>query len=286
MSDINEFLFSQEHNFSDKTQATYRYLLELLHTTYPDPGKMDAAGFSNWLKDHEWADSTRYLAACAVRAFLKWGYGAKHPALAVKVKKVEPPPQRTLTISEVEKLYQIFQPSDFDRRDMAMLSIFLDTGLRASEICRLSLEHIHLGEENYLSVKVKGGNWDDKSLSLYTALDIDNWLSVRDLYAHKKEKAVFVGIGGKTPGYTLTRDGLRAIVRVWGERAGIEHISPHAFRRTSATLGAEDGASDQLMMKQFGWKSAQMVTRYTKRLKNRAFVEKYSPVAKARRLSA
>lgn len=39
-----------------------------------------------------------------------------------------------------------------------MLSIFLDTGLRASEMCRLALGHIHLGEENYPSGQVKGGN--------------------------------------------------------------------------------------------------------------------------------
>lgn len=279
-NEIDEFLFAQE--YSDQTQITYRYMLELISASMPDLEHLEAVGFSKWLKSFEWGESTRYLAACAVKAFLRWRYGAKHPALAVKVKRTDPAPQRTLTAEEVEQLYQSFPVDDLGRRDLALLSLFLDTGLRASEMCRLALPHLHL-EEHYLSVKVKGGVWMDKSFSVVAALDVDNWLSVRGTYAVKGVETVFVSLAGRTPGYPLTRDGMRPIVREWGERAGLkESISPHAFRRSGATLGAESGASDQLLMQQFGWKSAQMVRRYTKRLQNRAFAEHYSPVTKVR----
>lgn len=123
----------------------------------------------------------------------------------------------------------------------------------------------------------------DKSFSMITTLDVDNWLSSRENHAKQGVGTVFVGIGGRTPGRPLTRDGLRVIVREWGERAGLgEPISPHAFRRSGATIGAENGASDQLLMQQFGWTSPQMVRMYTKRIQIRLFAENYSPVTKIR----
>jgi len=279
MAEIEQFL--SEQDYSEQTVMVYRYYLSLLAASVPNLETMDAAIFVKWLGGQGWGRSTQYLAGCAARAFLRWRYGAKHPALLYRIKRREPPPQRTLTAEEVETLYRGFGSDDGGRRDLAMLSVFLDTGLRASEICRLALDHLHL-EEKYLSVEVKGGNWAEKSFSLITSMDLDNWLVVRDYHALDGVPTVFVSLGGNTPGKPLTRDGLRAIVRKWGERAGIDHISPHAFRRTAATLGAEDGASDQLLMQQFGWKSAQMVRRYTRKLQNRAFADDHSPVTKVR----
>lgn len=279
--EIEEFLFAQD-KYSEATQNQYRYLLRLWMSSVEDIEHFEATKFQKWLKGHGWGDNTQYVAACAIRAFIKWRWGAKHPALLYSAKRKDTPPQRTLTALEVDKLYKSFPVSDFGRRDTAMLSVFIDTGLRASEICRLSLDYLHL-DEHYLSVVVKGGKWMDKSFSVYTALDLDNWLSVRDYHALDGVETVFVGIDGKTPGEPMTRDGLRVVVRKWGERAGLEKpISPHAFRRTTTTLGAENGASDQLLMQQMGWKSAEMVRRYTKMLRNRAFADNYSPVAKVR----
>lgn len=279
LQEIDEFLFAKD-TYSEATQKQYRYLLELWMSSVEDLQKFDAKAFQKWIKSHAWADNTQYVAACAIRAFIKWRWGAKHPALLFSVKRKDPPPQRTLTAAEVEMLYKSFPTNDFGRRDTAMLSVFMDTGLRASEICRLSLDHLHL-EELYLSVIVKGGKWMDKSFSMYTAMHVDNWLAVRDYYAVDGLDNVFVGIDGKTPGEKMTRDGVRVIVRNWGTRAGLSKpISPHAFRRTCTTLGAESGASDQLLMQQMGWKSAAMVRQYTKALRNRAFAENYSPVAR------
>jgi len=130
-----------------------------------------------------------------------------------------------------------------------------------------------------LNVQVKGGNWDERPFSIYTALDLGTWLNVRDRIAKPGVNQAFVGVWGNTPGDPITTDGLRVIVRAWGKRAGIGHISPYDFRRTSSTMTVEDGASD--LMNQFGWSDSRMPQRNTRRLRKKRFLD-YSPVSRNR----
>lgn len=279
-AEIENFLNSGD--YSESTQTTYRYHLGKLLKAHPDTAALTAPVLGKWLKSHGWSDSSRYLSYCAIKAFIKWKHGALHPALTHKVKRIEPPPQRTLTETEVDRVYQLFNTTtDPGRRNTAMLSIMLDCGLRASEVCRLDLNHLYL-EEGYLEIKVKGNRWETRGFSRDTAFDMDNWLIVRDYYALENINNVFVGLGGRTPGKPLTRDGLRAIVRKWAKDSGLKHFSPHAFRRSAATISSENGASDQMLMRQFGWKHASQPRRYTRKLDASNFSKRYSPVAHIR----
>lgn len=287
--DVERFL--KTNGFSQSTQKTYRwYLNRLINVDGIDPASLDAIGLADWLDSHEkWGGNMRYLAATSVKVFCRWLYGPNHSALDLVVKKAKTPPGRSLTDQQVDALYGIFTITGNskrvfkDCRDLAMLSVFLDVGLRAHEICSLRVDQVFLDdpEYTYLNVKIKGGDWDEKPFSVYTALDLGTWLNVRDRIAKPSAKSVFVGVWGNTPGESITTDGLRAIVRSWGKRAGIGHISPHDFRRTSSTMAAEDGASDQVLMSQYGWSDSRMPQRYTRRLRKRKFLD-YSPVTRVR----
>lgn len=282
-AEINTFL--RRRKYSDRTRESYRYMLRKLFESYPDGlDHLTPEQLSTFVEQKKWANSTQYLAYCAARAYLTWRYGQTFPALEYKFSRVQPPPQRTLTAEEVDQLFKSFPPDDYGRRNLAIVSLAVDTGLRASELCRLQLNHLHLSEtKNYLTVLVKGGKWQTKGFSLITALDIDNWLSIRDYHALDGVDTVFVSIGGNTPGESMTRDGLRAIVRTWAKRAGLTHFSPHAFRRTGATLAALNGASDEMLMKQFGWKHAEQVRTYLRALTADTFPQLYSPVSSIRK---
>jgi len=286
---IEQYL--RTRGFSVSTQKTYRwYLNQLTEIDGKDPADMDAVDLADWLDGHTtWGGNMRYLAATTVKGFCRWLFGPDHPCLDLIVKKAKVPPGRSLTDKKVVKLYEMFTITGEgkrilkDRRDLAMLSTFLDAGLRAHEICSLRVDHIFLDDSDYtyLNVQVKGGDWDEKPFSVFTALDLGTWLSVRDQVANPGVDTVFVGVWGNTPGEPMTTDGLRAVVRSWGKKAGIGHISPHDFRRTSSTMAAEDGASDQVLMSQFGWSDNRMPRRYTRRLRKRKFLD-YSPVTRVR----
>jgi len=62
--------------------------------------------------------------------------------------------------------------------------------------------------------KVKGGRWEKAFFSRYTASALEEWLNIPD----PKDSRLF----------QVTRDGLRVIVRKWGEKIGLK-LSPHDF---------------------------------------------------------
>jgi len=144
-------------------------------------------------------------------------------------------------------------------RDLAMAATLLDTGLRASELCRLQLADVDL-DRRVLEVIVKGGQWGAGIFSDRTAEYISAWLQARR--AARGVGAMFVNVQS---GGQLTRDGLKCIVREWGRAIGIK-LSPHDFRRSFATISSVFGAPSRLVQLGGRWSSIEMVEHYTRGL--------------------
>jgi integrase len=290
LQNIENYLLTGD--LSDTTRAAYRRTLVMMLAEGVTFGAdaPDAMQLHDWLTSRSWSNAMQRQALAAVRGFVRHQYGANHPALQLRIKRHQTPPQRTLTADQADQLYQTFDTSQHKgRRDIAMYSLMLDCGLRAAELCSLQLRHVHLADQ-YLQVRRKGGTWHQVHYDVHTALDVDAWIGVRSVLVANwlasgqistDPGALFCGIGGSKPGTPITTSGLRVIVRYWGQRIGIK-LSPHDMRRTSATLAAEAGASDQMMMVQYGWQDASMVRRYTRRLTSRRFADRYSPVRQVR----
>ncbi len=131
---------------------------------------------SRWVAElhQEWAPATVKQAVSAVRSFFKWceDYDTiskkqlRKLLKGLQVPKVPKNPQRTLSISEVKQLLAICDlGTPKGQRDTAMIGILMDTGLRASEICKLTVDQIKFDPEPFpgiivnqlSSVTVKGG---------------------------------------------------------------------------------------------------------------------------------
>jgi integrase len=275
-------LFLHGGGYKKTTQETYRYYLIHFLGYKGDLANFSADEFMSWLQ--RWPDesTSQYMAYCAARAYLKFFYGNAHPALVIRVRRPESGPQRTLAEKEVERLLLSFDTSKAKgRRDLALVCLLLDTGLRASEVCRLEVRYLDL-DERTLQVIIKGGQWRFAVFSHYTASCLASWMGTRKEVAKPGVKTVFVGIKGIKPGQSLTKDGLRTIMSKLAKFAGMKHFSPHALRRSFATIAARAGASDQVLMKQGGWASAAMVRRYTRALEHKDF-EPFSPVSRTMR---
>ena len=270
--DIENFLAS--HPFAETTRVHYRYVLSKLIEL--DVSQLDAAGLLAFVNKPEWGSSQRYTALCSCRKFISWLFGVTHPALSARVKQAKPKKQRVLSADKALELLASFDTlSAPGARDLAIVALALDTGLRCSELCRLQLSDVDL-EHRVLQVIVKGGQWGTAVYSAETAQYIAQWLNFR-----KPADGVgnlFVGFQHQRLGRPLTREGLQGMVKRWGLNIGIK-LSPHDLRRSFATLSTIFGAPSRVVQVGGRWSNIEMVERYTRDL-NQDAITPYLPVTR------
>ena len=276
-------LFLAENAYSEATRRSYRYALKRfireceIFEFLESFQALEPVSFRKWLFSHDWNSNSRWLYYSAVRAYIKWKFDDDHPALRLRIKRNASAPQRTLTLKQAEEIYQYLEKIETPKgiRDLAIYSLALDTGLRASEICNIDISRIDF-EHRMVTVKVKGGDWGLAIFSPITAQNLRKWLEVRSDYV-KDAEALFVGIKGVKPGSRMTSDGLRGIVRKWGKKTGVGKLSPHDFRRTFAIISTLNQAPTRLVQMAGRWKNIKEVQRYTRGLRLKEF-DRYLPM--------
>jgi len=218
------------------------------------------------LRDH-YAEQTQKQAIVACKAFfnylVKRQLCAESPADILVCPKVKIEPQRTLTLEEVQKLFDICDDSPRGIRDRTILALLLDTGLRALELCTAKLKDLDL-KNCHLTIRAKGGTRQNVYFSHDCRQILEEWLQERDKLAQPGVETVFISIGGLTPGKPLTTRGLRIIIKKIGQAAQLSaSISPHAFRRTFATLRIKAGQSTRTVQVLGRWGDLKTFERYT-----------------------
>ena len=179
IAEVVRFLAS--HPYSAATCETYRRILVEV-VKLDDLADLDAAGLVQFVQSHShWGNSQQWVALCACRKFLAWQFGASHPALSARIKRIRSRRQRTLTVASASDLLASFDTSSPKGcRDLALCALGLDTGLRCSEFCRLKLVDVDLSAHN-LQVIVKGGQWGTGIYSVQTAQYLIAWLAFRSV---------------------------------------------------------------------------------------------------------
>lgn len=276
---IEQFLL--EFPRRDSTKHNYgrflRYFNDwLLEQDFP-LSELSQHHFKNlFLPTRNWSGGSPYNCWQALKAYLLWEFGRDYPCKGMHIYRPDPGPQRTLDAEEVETLIaSIDTTTRSGRRDLPMVLLMLDTGLRAQEVVGLQLRHLYL-KDRYLSVMGKGGRWRTAVFSEMTRAYLEDWLETRKSVAQADTKTVLCSMGGLKPGSELTKDGLRTIFAALRKRAGIEGLSPHVMRRTMATLASRRGAPSRIVQLAGGWSSIQMVQKYTQALRPDDF-EGYFP---------
>jgi len=269
---VEDFLSSSP--FADTTKETYGRILDQL-TDY-DLRQFTAADLVKFVSRPEWGSSQQYTALCACRSFIRHLYGVFHPALSARVKRGGSKPQRVLSVDDALRLLASFDTSTpAGLRDLALVAVALDTGLRVSELCRLQVEDVDL-EKRRLQVIVKGGQWGTAVFSPQTAQYISEWLAVR--HAAQGVGNLFTSFHHQSQGKGLTREGVKGLCKVWGGRIGIK-LSPHDFRRSFATLTTIFGAPSRVVQVAGRWSGIELVERYTRQISG-SEIEKYLPVSR------
>jgi site-specific recombinase XerD len=144
----------------------------------------------------------------------------------------------------------------FARRDLAIIRLLFDSGLRRAELAGLAVEDIDLAERAVI-VLGKGRRPRAVSFGRKTAQALDRYVRARA--RHKDHESPSLWLGQHGP---ITESGVRRIVRKRGERAGIEGLHPHMLRHLFAHQQLADGMNESDLMALAGWRSRQMVERY------------------------
>lgn len=216
-------------------------------------------------------NSTIAVTISALRAYYRWRGRDPNPAAHLTYPPDRTPPQRAITADQAERLMESCDTGAMrGRRDLAIITLLLDTGLRAAELCRLSLAFLDLAERR-LSVVIKGGQLGYGVFSEYTAACLASWLAVRPSC---DTDHVFINLKRRAP---LTRRGLNEILAVVGRQAGIPAISAHDFRRGGATIATLAGCPMHTLMLAWRWKDERTARRYLRSITPEA-VAPYSPV--------
>src|SRR3990167_4261754 len=199
------------------TVSGYGWELERLAVKHPGLGAFDfrARHLNQYLAERRLLDgvgvaSSRHT-VCALKSF--FGYvcgGAKSPARGLPYPRVPKKVQRSLSF---EQLCAVLAACDTStakgKRDVALMCVLADTGLRASEVCRLRLADLDLAG-GWLKVVVKGGDEEVGIFTSYTAAQIGAWLTVRERYAKAEAVALFVSLrSGQAPTRNRVKEGGR-----------------------------------------------------------------------------
>lgn len=268
--------FLASHPYSESTKSTYKKVLDEL--TAHDLSAWSANDLLLFVRDKGGGANTQYVNLAACRKFIAWKFGANHPALSARTKRIKPKRQRTLTIEQVILLLSSFDPHTAKgARDLALAALAIDTGLRASELARVQLADVDR-EHRTLQVIIKGGQWSMAVYSPETANYIEKWLSYRR--PADGVGNLFISLRkSKDQGNGLTVHGVKVTFKRWGINLGFK-LSPHDARRTFATVSTILGAPSRIVQAAGRWSSIDMVERYTRAIEAEA-IRPYLPITAA-----
>ena len=166
----------------------------------------------------------------------------------------EPPP--VLSPDELRRLLKVCEGTEFpERRDAAILRLFLDSGMRRGELAGLKVHDIDF-ENSVAIVMGKGRRPRGAPFGRKTAQAIDRYLRVRGKHREATTEWLWLGKHGR-----LTDTGVEQVVKRRGRLAGVK-VHPHQFRHTFAHLYLADGGNEGDLMRLAGWRSRQMLSRY------------------------
>ena len=170
-------------------------------------------------------------------------------------------PEQPVPLIELEQLAMLLatcKGNTFEnRRDQAIIRLFLDTGMRAGELVGLTLEDIDR-EQSMAYVMGKGGRGRAVPFGARTADALRRYLRFRMRHPLSALSET-VWLGKKGP---MTDSGVRQMLERRCKDAGIPPIHPHQFRHTMAHRWLAAGGQENDLMRLAGWRSREMVGRY------------------------
>lgn len=198
----------------------------------------------------------------ALQQFAKWyakEEDAPNPMAGMRPPMLPEQETPVLREAELKALLKSCDGREFlQRRDAAILYLFLDSGIRRGELAALKVDEVDL-DHREVTVLGKGRRPRTVAFGRKAAWALDRYITERSKHRQAEDPALWLGEKNKGP---MTGSGVFQMIQRRGERVGIQGLHPHIMRHTWAHLMKTSNMSDDEIMKNAGWRSPQMLARY------------------------
>ncbi|MFA5399306.1 MAG: tyrosine-type recombinase/integrase [Dehalococcoidia bacterium] len=190
--------------------------------------------------------ATRHASYRTIKTFYRWlksEYGLNNPVEGIQAPILGKPMMPTLDETQVKQLIESVDCV----RDKAIIALFVESGLRLSELANIQPDDINWPGR---CIKVLGKG---RKVAHAPFGDLSNQYLIKWLAEYKPDGNV----------WGLNAWGITSMLRRLEAQTGIT-CNPHTFRRTFAVLLRKAGI-DTMTIKELGrWESLEMVQRYTR----------------------
>ena len=211
--------------------------------------------YANQTRGNQWCARSRKLSA--IRSLYKYLVNKRHyleynPTVDIDSPKPKKTLPKVLSLSEAEKLLETVEQdkdSPFRIRDLAILTLFLNCGMRVSELVGINISDI---DSDFHSLRVTGKGNKERVVYLNEACQraLCEYMIERmgQRYAKVHDKALFISRLEQR----MSVKTVQAMVYKYLKMAGLEakHYSVHKLRHTAATLMYQSGEVDVRILKE------------------------------------
>ncbi|MCO5215215.1 MAG: tyrosine-type recombinase/integrase [Thermomicrobiales bacterium] len=228
-------------------------------------------GFIVWLREQEQPEKGVPISGTSVRTycnsiwvFFHWLHaeGLIDDDIASKVKKPKLPVVRKQPYSDddLNGLFNAVKGRQNSLRDTAILYLLLDTGLRASEVCNLTVGDVIIHHDASLVIVRQGKGQKDRvnPLSPKAVLAITRYLNRVRPNALANSEPLFLSKRKKKMGVS----GVLTMIKRAADRSGVDDAYTHRFRHTFAVFYLRNGGDPLTLQRILGHTTLEMTNKY------------------------
>jgi site-specific recombinase XerD len=217
--------------------VTFLHDTNVLIATPQDVQKVDILDYFSYLAKKDLTGVARARKMSAIREYFRFleglGHILKSPTTGVETPKRERNTRQFLRSDEYTKMLSL---AGANPRDYAVLQVFLQTGIRVSELAHVKMNDVDFLKPS-LTVRGKGKVSREIALEKKGIQALKSYLTVRP---DSLSERLFLNYKGEP----ISERGIRKLVVKYTKAAGItKKASCHTLRHTFATYKAEKGVS-------------------------------------------
>ncbi len=197
-----------------------------------------------------------------LQVFFKWaveeGEIASSPMERMSPPMVPEQPVEVISDAELRKLIATVEADRtfYGRRDTAIIRLFVDSGMRVSELAGIEVSDIDV-PNGVVQVMGKGRRARTVPFGAKTAVALRRYQRERNRHVHASAAAFWLGKFGR-----FGVEGVKQMIERRGIEAGVEHLHPHRFRHTAAHRWLAKGGTEGDLMRIAGWRKRDMLNCY------------------------
>lgn len=235
--------YKSENEYSENTIKTYKFniakFLQWLQERYTELNpaavtSLDLKEYQSYLLNikkyepkgiHQRMNSVlSYCRFLYERKYLKADITAGFKLVKVQTKSTAPDTPSTVEVNRFRR--EVYKSNKV--RDIAVIEMFLNTGIRAGELVALEVDDLELGERKGL-VRIregKGGKYRDIPLNSDVRKALENYIK-----KYSPKDLLWVGQRGY-----ITQDAVNKMIKRYATKVGLQDkIHPHSLRHYFAT---------------------------------------------------